>query len=463
VKGHFRTIAVPVALAVSVALEAAAFPAVAARATGSSSAKPALSSAKPALSSAKPALSSAKPALSNAKPALSNAKPALSNAKPALSSAKPAPSSAKPAPYKVAMVYEKTGIYSAYAVEYYQGFQIGLSYATAGTGKVNGHPVQVTWDDDADSATTAVTDFKSLVAAGYDIIGGTIDSGIATELAPLAAKSHVLYISGPAAADQITGANRYTFRSGRQTYQDVATARSYDAAAGKGQKIVVLAQDYAFGESYVADAEKAFGSVGDKVGSIVVPLTTTDFTPTAVQVKADHPNMIFLAWAGTTGAALAQALSRQGDFTGTKVVTGLASIATYPFYGPVGTKFDYLSPYIYQASKDKPNMYLINRMRARYHSVPNLFTPDGFVAAQMIVHALQAGGTNVNAMIKALAGWTFLAPKGVQQIRASDHAMLQPMYQVHLVESAKGVYTPVLAKTLSDSATAPPVTAHFAS
>jgi branched-chain amino acid transport system substrate-binding protein len=64
-------------------------------------------------------------------------------------------------------------------------------------------------------------------------------------------------------------------------------------------------------------------------------------------------------------------------------------------------------------------------------------------------------------MIKGLSGWTFLAPKGTEQIRASDHAVLQPMFQVKLTESANGTFSPVLVKTLSDAATAPPVMAHF--
>jgi branched-chain amino acid transport system substrate-binding protein len=364
------------------------------------------------------------------------------------------------APVKVGMVYEKTGIYSAYAQEYQQGFNIGLDYATHGTGKVNGHKVDVTWQDDADSATTAVTDFKSLVGAGYKIIGGSIDSGIATELAPLAAQNQTLYISGPAAADQVTGANQYTFRSGRQTDQDVMAAKSFVAGAGRGQKIVVLAQDYAFGQSYVTDAQKVFGAIGDTVKPVLVPLTTTDFTPTALQVKAMHPSLIFLAWAGTTGASLAQALDQQGDFTGTKVVTGLANIATYPFYGNAGTKFDYLSLYFYQASNNAANNFLVSQMKQRYQSVPDLFTPDGFAAAQMIVHAIQAGGgTDVSAMIKALAGWSFLAPKGMQQVRASDHAMLQPMYQAKLAGKSLTNLTPVLLKTLPPSDTAPSATA----
>jgi branched-chain amino acid transport system substrate-binding protein len=64
-------------------------------------------------------------------------------------------------------------------------------------------------------------------------------------------------------------------------------------------------------------------------------------------------------------------------------------------------------------------------------------------------------------MIKGLAGWSFLAPKGEQTIRTSDHAMLQPMYQVSLVTNINNVFQPVVLKTLSDTATAPPVTAHF--
>jgi len=366
------------------------------------------------------------------------------------------------APVKIGMITEATGIYSAYALEYQQGFKIGLQYATKGTGKVNGSKLDVKWNDDADNPTTAASDFKSLVGAGYKLIGGTADSSIADSLAPLAAQNKVVYISGPAADDAVTGANRYTFRSGRQTYQDVQTAKSYIKALGTGKTVLVLGQDFAFGQSYVTDATKAFGALGDNVQSLLVPLTTTDFTATALQVQQIKPDIIFLAWAGTTGAPLTAALQQQGVFNTAKVVTGLANIATYPFYGSVGTSFNYLSLYVANGSKNAANEYLIKGMKSKYNATPDLFTADGFVAAQMMVRAVQTGkGTNVNAMIKGLAGWSFLAPKGQQTIRVADHAMLQPMFQVSLVTSIDNVYTPVVLKTLSATATAPPVTAHF--
>lgn len=367
-------------------------------------------------------------------------------------------------PYKLGIVTEKTGIYSAYIQEWMQGMRIGLQYATGGTNKINGHPIKLTIDDDQDNPTTAATDFKSLVGAGYKVIGGTADSGIADELAPLAPQNKVLYLSGAAADDELTGINRYTFRSGRQAYQDVTASEGYIKALGRGKSVVVIAQDYAFGQSYITDASKAFAAMGDTVTPIAVPLTTTDFTPVALQVAQDKPNIVFLAWAGTTGAALAQALDQQGVFDSAAVITGLANIGTYQFYGTAGLKFHYIALYTYQSPHNSVNAYLIAKEKSEYHTVPDLFAADGFVWSEMAVHALAKGdGTNVNKMISGLEGWTFQAPKGTQTVRKADHAMLQPMFLVTLVQSVTGAYVPVTTGTLSATTSAPPVAAHFGS
>ena len=52
---------------------------------------------------------------------------------------------------------------------------------------------------------------------------------------------------------------------------------------------------------------------------------------------------------------------------------------------------------------------------------------------------------------------------GMQQIRASDHAMLQPMYQAKLTEVSATDFTPSLITTLSNADTAPAVAANFGS
>ncbi len=73
----------------------------------------------------------------------------------------------------------------------------------------------------------------------------------------------------------------------------------------------------------------------------------------------------------------------------------------------------------------------------------------------MKAESVNGDATNVDGMIKGLEGWTFDAPKGSQTIRASDHAMIQPMYLVKLVKDASGTLTPQLVKEVSGDDTAP--------
>jgi branched-chain amino acid transport system substrate-binding protein len=359
---------------------------------------------------------------------------------------------------KVAVLTSKTGPLAAYTAEYLDGFKAGLDYATGGTGEVDGTKIDVTYVDDQGQPDTAVSQFKDLVGKGYKVIAGTVDSGIALQLAPLAEQNKVLYVSGPAAADAITGVNKYTFRSGRQTWQDVETAA---AAIGSvsGKKVVVFAQDYAFGQANAEAVKTVLGGEGANVDQVMVPLSAKDFTPFALQAKQKHPDLLFVAWAGDTTGAMWQTLVQQGLFDSSTVVTGLATTATYGLYGPATDKIDFLSYYFPQAPENDVNKAMVDAVQ-KAGSNADLFTPDGFVAAQMIVHAVQqAGGDDVDGMVKALEGWTFQAPKGDETVRASDHAMLQPMYVAKLVKQGDS-FVPQLVKTVPADQVAPPEASH---
>ena len=61
----------------------------------------------------------------------------------------------------------------------------------------------------------------------------------------------------------------------------------------------------------------------------------------------------------------------------------------------------------------------------------------------------------LEGMIAALEGWTFDGPKGPQEIRASDHAMLQPMFTVTLV-GEPGAFEAELIEIIDASVVAPP-------
>ena len=113
---------------------------------------------------------------------------------------------------------------------------VGLDYATKGTGAVNGRTIEVTEADDAGDPAKAVT------------AGDRPHRRRATRSSPARRPrasrcrsrrwprtTRCCSSPGPAATDAVTGANKYTFRSGRQTYQDVATA-GIDARRPHGQE-----------------------------------------------------------------------------------------------------------------------------------------------------------------------------------------------------------------------------------
>jgi branched-chain amino acid transport system substrate-binding protein len=355
-------------------------------------------------------------------------------------------------PYKVGIVYSKTGALASYGAQYIDGFHAGLSYATNGTNKIGNHPLEITEVDDGGDPAKAVSAAKDLIGQGIKVIGGSTASGVALQVAPIAAQNKVLFISGPAASDAITGINRYTFRSGRQSYQDVLTAKSF-VGNPAGKKVLVFAQDSAFGQANLAAVKAVIGSLGATVTGELVDPNLNEFTTQAKQALDAKPDMIFVAWAGATAPAMWQALDQQGVLASTKVVTGLDIRASWPTFGAAGANISFLAHYFDGASDTAASKAL----KTTLGKPIDLFNPDGFTGAQMVVHALQASGTDVDAMITALEGWSFDSVKGTYQVRASDHALLQPMFQTKLTGSGTD-YSAQLVKALPAEDVTPPTT-----
>ncbi len=333
-------------------------------------------------------------------------------------------------PIRIGIITSTSGFLGTYGNAYLDGLEAGLDYATDGSGAVNGRPIEFEIVDDGGEPDQAISAAVDLVGQGITILAGAVSSGVAVQLAPFAEENELLFISGPAATDAVTGINQYTFRSGRQSYQDVAAAASLVDEID-GSTVVAFVQDSEFGSANIAAVDAVLGAEGANVEAVEVPLSATEFTPFVQQVADLDPDLVFVAWAGDTTPAMWETMEQQGIFENYTVTTGLGDVATWPLYGPAGPDILFLSHYYSTAPDNDVNSFLIDAVGA---DNVDLFTPDGFVAAQMIVQALsEADPEDVDGMISALEGWTFEAPKGTTTIRASDHAMLQPMFTASML------------------------------
>lgn len=353
----------------------------------------------------------------------------------------------------VGVITSETGALGGYGAQYLAGFKAGLDYVTGGTGIVDNIKINVQYRDDAGDADTAVNAAKELIGSGVKVIMGSASSGVALQLAAQAEQNQVLFISGPAATDAITGVNKYTFRSGRQSKQDVATAGGFLENV-QGSNILVFAQDNAFGQGNVVAVESVLGSRGATVTSLLVAEDVTEFTTQARQAAASGADLIFVAWAGATTAAMWEAMTQQKVFETMPVVTGLGDAVSFNAYGAASEGISFLNHYFAGGPSNAINDAMVKAV-SDAGGQADLFTPDGFNAAIMLVQALKGSTTDVNAMISALEGFSFDGPKGKTTVRASDHALLQEMYQVKLVKQADGTFLPELVSTSPADTVAP--------
>ncbi|CAB4583871.1 unannotated protein [freshwater metagenome] len=351
---------------------------------------------------------------------------------------------------KIGIITSSSGPLGSYGLAYNDGLAWGLNYYTGGKMSINGAKLVVTTKDDAADPASATASFKEMVGNGTKIIAGTASSGVALTLGPLAAQNKVLYISGPAKNDLVTSAaNKYVFRSGNSSTQDLAPLGGVKPINGK--KVILFVEDNAFGAGNIAAARALMGPKGALFEEVKVPTSTSDFTPFSKKAADANGTYIFIAWSNAlTAGAMLTSLKVQGVFAKAKPITGLAGAATYNIYGTLFEGAGAIMTNSYfagagksQAASDMAAWFTANK------KTQDLFTSTGADAAKMIVQALKGNtAQNVDKMISNLEGYSWVGVKGLMTVSPSSHLLIQPMFLVGLNKTATG-YVPVLQKTIA--------------
>jgi len=351
---------------------------------------------------------------------------------------------------KIGVITSTSGPLASYGVAYKDGFTWGLNYYTGGKMAINGQKLVVTSKDDGADAASATASFKEMVGNGTKVIVGTASSTVALTLAPLAQQNKILYISGPAKNDLVTSAaNKYVFRSGNSSTQDLAPLAGIKPISGR--KVVLFVEDNAFGAGNIAAAKALMGPKGAKFEEIKVPTSTSDFTPFAKKAADAAGSYIFIAWSNAlTAGAMLTSLKVQGAFAKQRPITGLAGADTYNIYGTLfeGTNAILTNSYFAGAANtgaaaDLADWYAANK------KTQDLFTSTGADAAKMVVLALTNNPTqNVDTMIKNLEGKSWVGVKGLVKVDPTTHLLIQPMFLVSLNKSGSA-YVPKLLKTIA--------------
>jgi branched-chain amino acid transport system substrate-binding protein len=357
-------------------------------------------------------------------------------------------------PIKVGLITDASGALAIYGAHILRSFMLGMEYAAGAPGSAGEKfdftqtqnntftfgdcTVEVLVRDDKSTPDTTAAVARELIDVDQvDVIVGTVSSGATATLQGIAAESQIPLIVAPAAANDITGAsfNEYTFRTSRSNYQDAMNLCEY--LPTQYTSLVQIAPDYNFGwGSAAAFRDSCTLNGGEFVADdILAPADTTDFTPYMEQILDSGAEAYIVTWAGGGFIPMMQAA------TDTGVTEEMALGATFVdnvalpafFANAIGTTSGIL--YNWALPQNPINDWMVAETRARYGLAPDLFDADGFNAALMLVHGLQATGGDASAaaLIPAFEGMSFDGPKGTIEIRPEDHVAIQDMYIAQLV------------------------------
>ena len=216
-----------------------------------------------------------------------------------LAGAVPAPAQA-PEPYRIGMTAAITGRFSAGYAPTYEAYRAYFKRVND-AGGINGHPVEITYEDDRGEPQRAAAAAKKFGESSILMINASISATykpVQTEAE--ATKTPLLFGGGVCPREAFPPAHPLIFCTtsyGSKWDSRMALGFIKDQSAGKKVKVGFAAQDIPLSRIELEFAEQLAKELGlEPIPVVVVPGTASDFTPFAQNLKDAGADWVF-SWA----------------------------------------------------------------------------------------------------------------------------------------------------------------------
>ena len=216
-----------------------------------------------------------------------------------LAGALPAPAAAQE-PYRIGMTAAITGRFSAGYAPTYEAYRAYFKRIND-AGGINGHPVEITYEDDRGEGQRAAAAAKKFGESSILMINASISATykpVQTEAE--ATKTPLLFGGGVCPREAFPPAHPLIFCTtsyGSKWDSRMALGYIKEQAAGKKVKVGFAAQDIPLSRIELEFAEALAKDMGmDAIPVMVVPGTASDFTPFAQNLKDAGADWVF-SWA----------------------------------------------------------------------------------------------------------------------------------------------------------------------
>jgi len=302
---------------------------------------------------------------------------------------------------RIGFITDMSGVYSD--IDGKAGVDaIKMAIADAG-GQIDGKKIELFVADHQNKADIGAARARQWFDEKHlDVLIGGTNSGVNLAMSAVAAEKHrPIFSVGPGSSALTNSAcNPYTIHYG---YDTVALARgTANYMVDKGDKSwYFLTADYAFGHALQKDATNVIKAAGGNVvGSVNVPLGSSDFSSYLLQAQSSKANVLAMANAGGDFVNAVKAAKEFGITKTMKIAGLLVFINDIHALGLEATQGLYLTSAWYW-NKDDASRKWADRFYKKVHRMPSFLQAGDYSAVAFYLRGVKATGTdNGDAMMK---------------------------------------------------------------
>jgi branched-chain amino acid transport system substrate-binding protein len=357
-------------------------------------------------------------------------------------------------PVKVGYLLPLTGVFTKNGLSEQDGFKLGLKHF--GT-SVDGHPIQVTYDNDQGEPAVSLSDARQLVTADHvQAIEGPLLSSAIAVVAPYVLGQGIpeddLYLASPEQAQAYT---KYGtgFTSGWDGFAPTTEGGRWAYDTMHWRHVTTVGLGISFGWQGVAGFAAQFTKLGGKIDKeIWVPSNTVDLSSYVSAIPAST-QAVFVVLSGSQAANFVNdyasfGLKKKIPLMGITTLTDQAALPAENTAAALGV---YTDAQYCDGSPSAVNQAFANSYHAAYGVYPSYYSEAGYTKAQILVAALKSLHGVVSsekALSAAMRAVHITAPRGPVSF---DHSTWSPVQDEYIckVESVHGTLRNVPILTFS--------------
>ena len=357
-------------------------------------------------------------------------------------------------PIKVGYLLPLTGVFTRNGTSELDGFKLGLAHF--GT-SVDGHPIQVTYDDDQGLPAVSLSDARQLVTSvGVQAIEGPLISSAIAAVAPYVLAHGIpeddLYLASPAQAAAYTRFGT-GFTSDWDGFAPTTVGGRWAYDTMHWRHVTTVGLDISFGWQGVAGFATQFTKLGGKIDKMIwVPSTSVDMSSFVSSIPAST-QAVFVVLSGAQAANFvndyqAFGLKKHVPLMG---ITTLTDQAALPAEKPSAAAGVYTDSQYCDGNPSAVNQAFANSYHAAYGVYPSYYSEAGYTKAEILVDAIKSLHGNVTsgkALGNAMRAVTITAPRGPVSLSKVTWSPVEDEY-ICKVQSVSGTMRNVPVVTVT--------------